>query len=81
MKKNPTLDDIVDLVIPESDMVKMVLIEEFNRDIDDWEKEIKDLINRSLNGDHRSLMELLEIVRTSSFNEGELNYAADQKAG
>ena len=73
--------DLRKYAIPESDMVKLVYEDMVEKEISDWEKEVTDLVNGSLNGDKESLFNLLELIYTNAFNEGELNYASEQKAG
>jgi len=73
--------DLKKYAVPESDMVKLVYEDMVQREIDDWEEEANSLVENALNGDKEALFDLLELVYTNAFNEGELNYAADQKNG
>jgi hypothetical protein len=66
---------------PLSDMVKLVYEDMVQREIDDWEEEANSLVENALNGDKEALFNLLELTYINGYNEGELNYAADQKAG
>jgi len=74
-------EDIIKFAVPKSDMVKFVYEDIVNHKIDNWDEKVQELATDSLNGNVESFFNLLELIRLNSYNEGELNYAADQKGG
>jgi hypothetical protein len=62
-------------------MVKLVYEDMVQKEIECWEDEANALVEAALNGDKEALFNLLELTYLNAYNEGELNYAADQKAG
>ena len=66
-------------ILPESDIVKMVFQDSIEKNIENWEEEINNLIDKTLDGDKKTFQDLIELVYLNAYNEGEIAYASIEK--
>jgi hypothetical protein len=66
-------------ILPESDTVKIVFQDSIEKDIENWEEEISNLIDKTMNGDKKAFQDLIELVYLNAYNEGEISYASIEK--